>query len=62
MANPNLAYMFGGVFDEEENDEDLKGTFFNDLVALDLEKYQWRTGAHGQSAEKLNSTTKNSFQ
>ncbi|XP_046734105.1 kelch domain-containing protein 4-like [Diprion similis] len=43
LAQSNLAYMFGGVFDEEENEEDLKGTFFNDLIALDLEKYQWRT-------------------
>ncbi|XP_048515563.1 kelch domain-containing protein 4 isoform X2 [Athalia rosae] len=43
LAQSNLAYMFGGVFDEEEDEEDLKGTFFNDLVALDLEKYQWRT-------------------
>lgn len=43
LAQPNLALMFGGVFDEEENEEDLKGTFFNDLVSLDLEKYQWRT-------------------
>ena len=44
LVQPNLAYMFGGVFDEEDNEEELYGTFFNDLIALNLEKYQWHTG------------------
>lgn len=35
--------MFGGVYDDEEDDEELKGTFFNDLVALDVERHQWRS-------------------
>lgn len=37
----NTAYCFGGVFDEEE-DEDLYGNFFNDCYCLDLEKLIWR--------------------
>lgn len=37
----NVAYCFGGVFDEEE-DEDLLGSFYNDLHSLDLEKLVWR--------------------
>lgn len=37
----NVAYCFGGVFDEEE-DEDLLGSFYNDLYSLDLEKLMWR--------------------
>ncbi|XP_015585938.1 kelch domain-containing protein 4 [Cephus cinctus] len=43
LVQPNQAYMFGGVFDEEENEEELHGTFFNDLISLDLEKFQWHT-------------------
>ncbi|XP_076286943.1 kelch domain-containing protein 4 [Lasioglossum baleicum] len=43
LVQPNLAYMFGGVFDEEDNEEELHGTFYNDLVALDLDKLQWHT-------------------
>lgn len=46
LIQPNLAYMFGGVLDQEDNEEELNGTFFNDLVALNLEKYQWHTGNH----------------
>lgn len=34
--------MFGGVHDDMEDEEQLDGTFFNELLALDLEKYQWR--------------------
>ncbi|CAK9802613.1 Kelch domain-containing protein 4 [Anthophora plagiata] len=43
LIQPNLAYLFGGVYDEEDNEEDLHGKFYNDLVALDLEKFQWHT-------------------
>lgn len=38
----NTAYCFGGVFDDEE-DEDLSGNFFNDCYCLDLEKLTWRS-------------------
>nr|XP_018895787.1 PREDICTED: kelch domain-containing protein 4 [Bemisia tabaci] len=37
------AYTFGGVYDVEESEEDLSGTFFNDLHLLDLEQVIWRT-------------------
>ncbi|XP_076649056.1 kelch domain-containing protein 4 [Halictus rubicundus] len=43
LVQSNLAYMFGGVFDEEDNEEELRGTFYNDLIALDLDKLQWHT-------------------
>ncbi|CAD6232948.1 GSCOCG00007064001-RA-CDS [Cotesia congregata] len=44
MVSPNVAYLFGGVYDDEddEDDEELHGTFFNDLLALDIEKRQWK--------------------
>lgn len=45
MAPGNKAYAFGGVWDIEESEEDLAGTFFNDLYALDLDKTTWRTGS-----------------
>lgn len=37
----NTAYCFGGVLDDEE-DEDLCGNFFNDCYCLDLEKLTWK--------------------
>lgn len=43
LVQSNLAYLFGGVFDKEDNEEELNGTFYNDLMALDLEKLQWKT-------------------
>lgn len=42
QAPNNNAYAFGGVFDVEESEEDISGTFFNDLHCLDLEKISWR--------------------
>ncbi|KAK8390845.1 hypothetical protein O3P69_010516 [Scylla paramamosain] len=41
------AYIFGGVYDQEDEDDDeggLKGTFYNDLFLLDLKKVAWHTG------------------
>lgn len=37
----NKAYLYGGVFDEEDEDEFLEGVFFNELWMLDLEKTKW---------------------
>jgi len=43
LIQPNLAFVFGGVYDDNDDDEeDLCGTFYNDLFALDLEKLHWR--------------------
>ncbi|XP_047097881.1 kelch domain-containing protein 4 [Schistocerca piceifrons] len=42
MATGNKAYTFGGVRDTEETEEELAGTFYNDLHAIDLEKMSWR--------------------
>lgn len=41
LVQPGLAYMFGGVYDEEDNEEDLHGNFFNDLISLNVSKHQW---------------------
>lgn len=40
----NQALVFGGVYDDNDNDEeeDLCGTFYNDLFMLDLEQLHWR--------------------
>lgn len=40
----NKAYAFGGVFDTEEDEENLAGVFYNDFYVLDTEKTSWRTG------------------
>lgn len=45
VAPPHWAYAFGGVVDnEEEDEEDLDSTFFNDLYCLSLDTVTWRTG------------------
>lgn len=45
LINQNFAYVFGGVYDDNDDndDEELNGTFYNDLLALDMEKYQWKS-------------------
>ncbi|XP_063235245.1 kelch domain-containing protein 4 [Bacillus rossius redtenbacheri] len=43
VAAGNKAFTFGGVWDVEESEEDLSGTFFNDLHVLDLESATWRS-------------------
>lgn len=37
----NKAFCFGGVFDEEEDDEQLEGKFYNDMYMLDMENGKW---------------------
>lgn len=44
LVHTHVAYMFGGVYDEEENEEEIKGTFFDELVAFNLNKMQWQSG------------------
>lgn len=44
LVQPNQALLFGGVHDEEKDEEE--GTFYNDLFALDLEKFQWFNGKY----------------
>jgi hypothetical protein len=34
----NRAYLFGGVYDEEQGEDDLTSTFYNDLFMLDMEQ------------------------
>lgn len=52
LVQPNLAYLFGGVYDDDDNEEELNGMFFNDLVALNLEKYQWHKVTVSQKLEQ----------
>lgn len=43
IQSANQAFVFGGVYDDaDDEEEDLHGTFYNDLFALDLEKLHWR--------------------
>lgn len=45
LQHANQAFIFGGVFDDDDSDNDeesLCGIFYNDLFALDLEKLLWR--------------------
>lgn len=49
VAPPHWAYAFGGVVDnEEEDEEDLDSTFFNDLYCLSLDTVTWRTVTVGE--------------
>ncbi|XP_061197077.1 kelch domain-containing protein 4-like [Saccostrea echinata] len=41
VAPGNRAFCFGGVFDEEEDEEQIEGKFFNEFYLLDLEKNKW---------------------
>ncbi|XP_021917944.1 kelch domain-containing protein 4 isoform X2 [Zootermopsis nevadensis] len=43
VAPGNKAYAFGGVWDIEDSENDLAGTFYNDLLTLDFDKTLWRT-------------------
>ncbi|KAL4235173.1 kelch domain containing 4 [Mactra antiquata] len=40
-AGNNKAVCFGGVFDEEENEEQLQGKFYNNLYMLEVDKGKW---------------------
>lgn len=46
LIQPHIAYAFGGVFDNIDDEEELQGTFYNDLLSLDLEKFQWHEGEY----------------
>ncbi|KAI4497425.1 hypothetical protein M0802_007436 [Mischocyttarus mexicanus] len=61
LVQPHLAYTFGGVFDNIDDEEELQGTFYNDLLSLDLEKFQWRevklTGKREQPGQRKKDKT-----
>lgn len=42
-SNLLSAYCYGGVFDIEDDEENLAGNFHDDMFQLDLEKMCWRT-------------------
>ncbi|KAI0236404.1 Kelch domain-containing protein 4 [Lamellibrachia satsuma] len=41
VTSASNAVVFGGVFDEEEDEENLSGRFFNDLYDLEMDKGKW---------------------
>lgn len=41
VAPGNRGIIFGGVYDEEEDEEQLEGTFLSDMYSIDLDKGQW---------------------
>ncbi|KAG5896299.1 hypothetical protein JTB14_008855 [Gonioctena quinquepunctata] len=44
VAPNNLsAYCYGGVFDTEDDEENIAGTFYDDFHHLDLEKITWKS-------------------
>lgn len=52
LAPGGKAYTFGGVFDvDNEDEEDIDGTFYNDLHCLDLDKFVFRTGNRFNTSE-----------
>lgn len=42
-SNHLSAYCYGGVFDVEEDEENLAGIFFDDMFQLDFDKMCWRS-------------------
>ncbi|XP_050542790.1 kelch domain-containing protein 4-like isoform X2 [Daktulosphaira vitifoliae] len=38
ITGHNKSFLFGGVYDEEEEEDDLKSIFYNDLFMLDMEQ------------------------
>lgn len=52
----NQAFVFGGVYDDDDDEETLRGTFYNDLFALDLEKLHWRAVTLSEKKETTDGT------
>lgn len=46
------AYCYGGVFDLEDDEENIAGNFFNDCYQLDLERLIWKNVTLTGSKEK----------
>ena len=42
VAQNGKAYIFGGVLDVDEDEENLEGNFSNEMHALDLSQQVWR--------------------
>ncbi|XP_018561672.1 kelch domain-containing protein 4-like [Anoplophora glabripennis] len=50
------AYCYGGVFDVEDDEENIAGNFFNDFYQLDLEKLLWKNLTLSGNKEELSKT------
>ncbi|XP_030756592.1 kelch domain-containing protein 4 [Sitophilus oryzae] len=53
-VNNLSAYCYGGVFDIEEDEENISGNFFNDFYMLDLEKLVWHSVVLNRKSIKEN--------
>ncbi|KAJ8919748.1 hypothetical protein NQ315_006277 [Exocentrus adspersus] len=51
-VNNLSGYCYGGVFDVENDEEDIRGNFFDDFYQLDLEKLIWKTVTLAGNKEK----------
>nr|CAH7738499.1 unnamed protein product [Callosobruchus chinensis] len=56
--NSLYAYCYGGVFDVEEDEENLAGNFFSDFHQLDLEKLVWKTVTLAKKDKEVKSRRK----
>ncbi|KAB7498298.1 Kelch domain-containing protein 4 [Armadillidium nasatum] len=56
LNSSEKALMFGGVYDTEDNEEDLEGIFYDELYQLDLNKFSWHevqvTGKRDEEEKK----------
>ena len=39
----NMAFFFGGVYDEQEDEEEVKGVFYDEMFTLEMDKGKWHT-------------------
>lgn len=54
VAPNNLAYVFGGVHDDDMDEEDLNSLFHNDLYVLEMDKGRWLpVTLHGKSSRMM---------
>ncbi|CAG9856038.1 unnamed protein product [Phyllotreta striolata] len=56
--NNLTAYTYGGVFDIEDDEENLSGHFYNDFLQLDLEKFSWNKIALSGKKDKTKAKRK----
>ncbi|XP_069196076.1 kelch domain-containing protein 4 isoform X2 [Procambarus clarkii] len=56
LSSGDKAFLFGGVYDEVDEEEELEGVFYNDIYQLDIMKQMWHevsvTGRKEASGEK----------
>ncbi|XP_056637320.1 kelch domain-containing protein 4 [Diorhabda sublineata] len=58
-TNNSVAYTYGGVFDVEDDEENLSGHFYNDFYQIDLEKLIWKNVSLSGKKEKNTKARRN---